>query len=93
MNVDKMYGKHPFNSYMYCPQMPGQKVIDDDPINCNINYDYDKVYDNYVFPSMPHHHRRIEKFGGNCMMNVLKLVIFIIIISILIYLVMGKMEK
>lgn len=82
------------NQYAHCPQFPIHTPINGKPLNCNIKFDVEKEYDNYVFPAtyLPGVQNQIEHFhnGHTCFEFLFKLAIFVAICWILIHLICKK---
>lgn len=79
-----------FNAYAHCPTMPIHTPIEG-PLNCNIDYDVEKQYDNFVFPATMVYGKRMEHFNTpSCFDFLVKLVIFVAIMWFIIYLLLKK---
>ncbi len=78
----KLYGADSLNQYAHCPKLPGDKLVQR-PLNCNIDYNVDKEYDNYVMKGGEH--RMVEKFGGGWLDFLVKIIIFFALIYLILY--------
>jgi hypothetical protein len=85
------YDESSVNQYAHCPTMPIHTPIEG-PLNCNIDFDVDKVYDNYVFPVLVANNKQIEHFDRNtkCTDFLIKLIIFVTIMWFIIYILLQK---
>lgn len=89
--MTSQYDESSVNQYAYCPPMPIHTPITG-PLNCNIEFDVDKVYDNYVFPIVSSNRKQIEHFTHNsgCVTFLIKLIIFVMIMWFIIYILLQK---
>ena len=85
------YDESSVNQYAHCPTMPIHTPING-PLKCNIDFDVDKVYDNYVVPVVVTKNRQVEHFnrGSQCSDFLIKLIIFVTIMWFIIYVLLQK---
>ncbi len=78
------------NAYEHCPHMPIRSPLNNKPLNCNIPFDVEKQYDNYLFPTkaLPTQVvKSVEHFHGtSCGAFLFKLAFFVAIMWTLIFL-------
>jgi hypothetical protein len=81
---------NPLNAYAHCPTMPIHTPLNNQPLNCNIPYDFEKQNDNYIFPSrgmIPRITNGVEHFQKEtCSAFLIKLIFFVAIMFMIIYL-------
>ena len=83
------------NKYAHCPQFPIHTPINGKALDCNIKFDVEKEYDNYVYSNsyVPMVTNQIEHFDfghKSCFEFLIKLLIFVIIAWVLIHFVCKK---
>ena len=77
------------NQYQHCPTFPTHTPLNNQPLNCNIDYDVDKQYDNYIV--VPTNSKQMtEHFGNSCSGFLIKLVLFVAIIWLIIHFVLKN---
>lgn len=88
--MNGQYEESSLNQYAHCPPMPIHTPITG-PLNCNIAYDVDKVYDNYIVPVVVKG-KQMEHFGGStsCADFLIKLIIFVTIMWFIIYVILQN---
>ena len=79
------------NAYEHCPTMPIRSPLNNQPLNCNIPFDVEKQYDNYLFPLknmvVPKVANGVEHFHHeSCAAFLLRLIFFVAIMFMIIYL-------
>ncbi len=78
------------NTYAHCPTFPVHTPLNNQPLNCNIPFDVEKQYDNYLFPTrvmQPQVIKSVEHFQGrSCGAFLFKLALFVAIMWIVIHL-------
>ena len=89
--MTSQYDKSSVNQYAHCPTMPIHTPITG-PLNCNIEFDVDKVYDNYVFPVVSTNGNQLEHFSNNygCISFLIRLIIFVMIMWFIIYIILQN---
>lgn len=86
------YDENSMNMYAHCPTFPVHTPLRGEALNCNIEYDVDKVYDNFVFPVMVTQGKQMEHFGrrSGCVEFFVKLIIFVAIMWFIIYILLQN---
>ena len=87
--MSNQYEASSLNQYAHCPTFPIHTPITG-PLNCNSDYDVDKVYDNYI-PFVVKG-KQMEHFGGtaSCADFLIKLIIFVTIMWFIIYVLLQN---